>query len=301
MSDYHIPVMLEECVERLITNDSGVYVDLTHGGGGHSEAILKRLDSNGRLYAFDQDLDASKQASHSQKLTFCLSNFRFFDQWLDYYKVDKVHGIFADLGISSWQIDEVEKGFAWRFEEGVLDMRMNQSMEMTASQIVHSYDFERLWKVFGEFGEVRNSKTLAKRIVEERNKWPTKVGVRQFNALLSKLVIGDVNRYFAQVYQALRIEVNDEVGALKEALLKCAERLEVGGRLVVLTYHSLEDKIVKHYIRNGNHEGLISEDEYGRKIDVYKVVGRKFDVPSEEEKLNNPRSRSAKLRVAEKL
>lgn len=301
MSDYHKPVMLKECVEALVQSSSSVVVDLTYGGGGHSEEILKKLDSDGKLYAFDQDLDAKNQVVGHRNLKFSLANFRHFGRWLEFYGDEQVDGIFADLGVSSWQIDAAERGFAFRFNDGVLDMRMNNDSKLTASDVVLHYSYEDLVAVMSEYGEVRNSKSLASSIVDARAKWKGEVQVSQFNALLDRKYIGDKNRYFSQVYQALRIEVNDEMGALREMLEQVERHLKIGGVLVVLTYHSLEDKLVKNLMKSGSLDGKEAKNDFGQGLSPFKRVGPKFRVASEEEIVENNRARSAKLRVVEKI
>lgn len=301
MSDYHSPVMLSESVDALIQDKNGIYVDLTFGGGGHSKEIIKRLGSKGRLYAFDQDEDAIGQMEADQKLTLSLSNFRFFANWMDYYGIKEVDGIFADLGVSSWQIDEESRGFAWRMAGGLLDMRMNEHAEMTASDLVMSYSQDDIVKVLSRYGEVRNSKSLARAIVETRKKWGKEVSVSAFNSVVEKMCIGERGRYLSQVYQALRIEVNKEMQVLEEMLEQCGPMLKIGGRLAVLTYHSLEDKLVKKYMKSGSVGGEIERDDFGRSMVPFKGVGTKFLVPTDDEIELNSRSRSAKLRVVEKV
>jgi 16S rRNA (cytosine1402-N4)-methyltransferase len=300
VSDYHIPVMLSESIDALDLNEESIVVDLTFGGGGHSNEIVKRLGFNGMLYAFDQDLDAKNQLIDHQNLTFSLSNFRHFGRWLEYYERPKVDAVFADLGVSSWQIDEEQRGFAFRFNEGLLDMRMNPSAGFTASDVVMRYSQSDLVSVFSEYGEVRNSKALASAVVDARGKWNKEVSIPLFNALLDKKYIGDRNRYFSQVYQALRIEVNDEMGALRDMLVQVEKYLKPGGVFAVLTYHSLEDKLVKNVMRSGNISGKDDKDDYGNSLNPYKRKGPKYLEPTEEEVVRNNRARSAKLRVVER-
>ncbi len=301
MSDYHSPVMLNESVDVLIQDKNGIYIDLTFGGGGHSNEIIKRLDSKGRLYAFDQDEDAIRQMKPDQKLILSLSNFRFFANWMDYYGIKEVDGIFADLGVSSWQIDEESRGFAWRMAGGLLDMRMNEHAQMTASDLVLNYSQEDIVRVLSRYGEVRNSKSLARVIVESRKKWGREVSVLAFNSVVERMCIGERSRYLSQVYQALRIEVNKEMQVLEEMLEQCGPMLKTGGRLAVLTYHSLEDKLVKKYMKSGSVSGEVERDDFGRSLVPFKTVGAKFSIPTEEEIEINSRSRSAKLRVVEKV
>lgn len=300
MSSYHIPVMLRESIDALALTADSIVVDLTFGGGGHSNEILNRLGPNGVLYAFDQDLDAKNQRIDHPNLTFCLSNFRHFGRWLEYYKDVQVDAVFADLGVSSWQIDEEQRGFAFRFNEGVLDMRMNPSAGRTASDVVLKYSEQDIVAVMSEYGEVRNSKALASAIVNERSKWSDPVSIPIFNTLLDKKCIGERNRYFSQVYQALRIEVNDEMNALKDMLVQAEQYLKPGGVFAVLTYHSLEDKLVKNVMRSGTIDGKDVKDDFGNSLSPYKRKGPKYLEPSEKEIKENNRSRSAKLRVVQK-
>lgn len=292
--------MLQESIEALAVKEDSAIVDLTFGGGGHSNEIIKRLGTNGMLYAFDQDLDAKNQIIGHKNLTFSLSNFRHFGRWLDYYGCSNVDAVFADLGVSSWQIDAEQRGFAFRFNDGDLDMRMNACAGITASRVVHKYSREDLVRVLSEYGEVRNSKALASAIVEARGKWDSIVPVKVFNALLDRKCIGDRNRYFSQVYQALRIEVNDEMGALREMLVQVERYLKPGGIFAVLTYHSLEDKLVKNVMRSGAIDGKDVKDDFGNSLSPFKRKGPKYLQPSEEELVGNNRARSAKLRVVEK-
>lgn len=299
VSHYHIPVMLEPCIEGLDIDPNGIYVDLTFGGGGHSNEILKRL-TNGHLYGFDQDADAEANVPDDPKFTFIQANFRDFKKYLRLYGVQKVDGILADLGISSHQIDEPKRGFSTRFE-GELDMRMSAAMSISAKDVLNSYEEDRLHKIFGIYGEVKNAKTLAQAIVAHRASHPFTT-TESFKSLLNRYAPrGKEFKYFAQVFQALRIEVNDEMGALEEMLMQTIEVLRPGGRLVVMSYHSLEDRLVKNFINKGKFQGEAEKDFFGNLIRPLEPVTRKALVASPEEIQRNNRARSAKLRIAKKL
>ncbi len=298
---YHIPVMLKECIEGLNIKPNGIYVDLTFGGGGHSKEILKKM-TGGHLYAFDQDKDAVINAEKldSEMFTLIEGNFRYLKRYLKAYGVTKVDGILGDLGISSHQIDKGSRGFSTRFD-AELDMRMDQSAELTARNVVNGYSQDELQRVLGMYGEVRNAKTLAMAIVAERiNK--EIVTVEDLKAILNRFAKrGKENRYYAQVFQAIRIEVNEELKALEEVLEQSAEVLNKGGRLVIMSYHSLEDRPVKNFIATGKTIGGVEKDFYGNVLKPLAAVNRKPVEASEEERAINNRARSAKLRVAEKL
>lgn len=299
-STYHISVLLQECIDGLHIDPNGKYVDVTFGGGGHSKEILKHLNK-GTLYAFDQDEDAIKNIPEDDKLVFVGHNFRFLKRFLQYHNAIPVQGIMADLGISSYQIDTGDKGFSTRFE-GPMDMRMNQEAPLKASDILHDYSEEALIKIFSEYGEVRNSKTLAAAIVKARNNGLRFESTNAFTSFLEPLNMGsNPNKYFAQVFQALRIEVNDEMNALKEMLKQSYEVLDKGGFLVIITFHSLEDRIVKNFMKTGNFEGDRISDEFGRVKKYFKLVNKKPIEASKEELKLNTRSRSAKLRIAQKI
>ncbi len=297
-SVYHIPVMLAKCTEGLAIDPNGIYVDVTFGGGGHSGEILKYLEK-GHLYGFDQDRDAGINVPDSDKFTFVEANFRDLKKYLRLYGVRQVDGILADLGISSHQIDEPGRGFSTRFA-GELDMRMNQSAGISAKEVLNEYDEGRLHKIFGIYGEVKNAKTLAQAVVAERavRAFDTTEG---FTAFLKRFAPkGKDYKYYAQVFQALRIEVNDEIGALEEMLLDAVELLKPGGRLVVMSYHSLEDRLVKNLIAKGKFQGEVEKDFYGNLIRPLDPVSRGAIMADEEELAANPRARSAKLRVAKR-
>jgi 16S rRNA (cytosine1402-N4)-methyltransferase len=299
-SSYHIPVMLHEAVDALNIKPSGIYVDCTFGGGGHSAEILRHLDENGRLYVFDQDADARKNVPDDPRVVFIAHNFRHIGRFLRLHKVQKVDGILADLGVSSHQFDEPTRGFSTRFE-GDLDMRMDTRQDLTAYDVVQTYGQERLHKLFGEYGEVTNAKTLAATIVQARQSMSLKT-ISNFKNAVQGVVKGNPNKYFAQVFQALRIEVNDELGALKELLEQIPAILNPGGRVAIITFHSLEDRIVKMFFKKGSFEEEVDENPFINKEtkQELEVITKKPLVPSDEEIRMNPRSRSAKLRVAEK-
>ncbi len=296
---YHIPVLLQPCIEGLSINPDGVYLDLTFGGGGHAREILKKLDK-GHLYGFDQDEDALANAPEDDRFTFVHANFRDIKRFLRLYGVDEVHGILADLGISSHQIDEPSRGFSTRFA-GDLDMRMNQSGNITAADILNSYGENELHKMLGQYGEIKNAKTLARAIVSERIQEPI-VTIDRFKAILDKFAPRAKEfKYYAQVFQALRITVNDEMGALRDMLEQSTELLRSKGRLVIMSYHSLEDRLVKNYFNKGKFHGEIEKDFYGNLIRPLEPTNRKAIVASPEEIAQNNRARSAKLRIAEKI
>ncbi|HLW19330.1 MAG TPA: 16S rRNA (cytosine(1402)-N(4))-methyltransferase RsmH [Cyclobacteriaceae bacterium] len=296
---YHIPVMLEQCIEGLAINPNGIYVDLTFGGGGHSRQILKRLDK-GRLYGFDQDKDALANVPEDPSFTFVQANFRDLKRYLRLYKINQVDGILADLGVSSHQIDVPDRGFSTRFD-GELDMRMDTSATLTAKSILGSSSEAELHKIFGIYGEIKNAKTLAQVVVSERVNRPFNT-ISEFKDVLNRLAPrGKEFKYFAQVFQALRIAVNDEMGALEEMLVQATELLKPEGRLVVMSYHSLEDRLVKNYMSKGKFQGEVEKDFYGNVLRPLEPVVRKAIKADEEELSKNSRARSAKLRIAKKL
>jgi 16S rRNA (cytosine1402-N4)-methyltransferase len=296
---YHVPVLLKEVIDGLKIIPSGTYVDCTFGGGGHSKKILENLNDAGKLIVFDQDEDAGKNVPDDERVIFVPHNFRHLQRFLRFHKINKVNGILADLGVSSHQFNEAQRGFSTRFD-AALDMRMNQSEKMTAADVLKNFSEEKLHKIFGKYGEVTNSKTLAKTIVEFRKTQPLQT-INQFKNSVYPIVKGNPEKYFAQVFQALRIEVNDELNVLKEMLLQSVEVLQEGGRIAVITFHSLEDRIVKNFFKNGNFENEQNQDLFGNKPkNQLKVITKKPIVPSAEELKQNPRSRSSKLRIAEK-
>jgi len=293
--------MLIECIEALSINPAGAYVDVTFGGGGHSLAILENL-REGKLIAFDQDEDAKRQAENiqSRSFTFCQANFRYMKQYLKLSGVTQVDGVLADLGISSHQIDSPERGFSTRFE-GPLDMRMDRKSNQTAATILNQYSEEELHKIFGMYGELKNARTAAKAVTIARAKQALTTTLELKNALQSIAPRGKEHKYFAQVFQALRIEVNQEMKALEDFLHQCGEVLKPGGRLVVMSYHSLEDRMVKNYINTGKVFGELEKDFFGNPIKPFQAINRKPIEASEKEIEENKRARSAKLRIAEKL
>jgi 16S rRNA (cytosine1402-N4)-methyltransferase len=297
---YHVPVMLRECVEALNIKPDGVYVDVTFGGGGHSREILARLGDKGKLYAFDQDPDALANAFQDERFVLIHQNFRFLKNNLRLQGVKKVDGILADLGVSSHQFDEAERGFSIRFDAS-LDMRMDQVGDLDAKRVISTYSEGELHRVFGMYGEIQNAKSLANAVVTARLTKPINT-VSDLKLAIAKLVPrGKENKYFAQLFQALRIEVNKELEALQEFLLQAESILEPAGRLVVMSYHSLEDRLVKNFMAKGKFRGDVEKDFYGNEIKPFKLITRKAIVASEEEISSNSRARSAKLRVAEKL
>ncbi|GAB3204500.1 16S rRNA (cytosine1402-N4)-methyltransferase [Pontibacter aydingkolensis] len=298
--EYHRPVLFEESVDALAIKPDGVYVDVTFGGGGHSSLIASKL-TDGKLYSFDQDRDAEEQSKKidSPAFQFVRANFRDLKKYLRLYGVKQVDGILADLGVSSHQFNVPERGFSTRFE-GPLDMRMNAEAGTTAEEVLETYSEEQLHRIFGIYGEVKNARTLARTIVEKRARKPFETIGEFKQAISSCTPKGKENKYLAQVFQALRIEVNDEMKALEEMLEQAAEVLKPGGRLVVISYHSLEDRLVKNFIAKGKFFGEVEKDLFGNEKKPLDAVNRKPIVPSEQELLENSRSRSAKLRIAEK-
>src|SRR5688572_2276037 len=298
---YHVPVLLQEVIDGLSIHPNGVYVDCTFGGGGHSLEILKLLDAEGRLVVFDQDADARNNVPDDDRVIFVQHNFRHLQRFLRLHKITRVDGILADLGVSSHQFDTADRGFSTRFE-GDLDMRMDQRQQLTAFEVVNTYTEQQLHKLFEQYGEVTNSKTLARTIVQIRKTASLKT-ISNFKQALHAVVKGNPNKYFAQVFQALRIEVNDELGALKEMLQQVPPLLKPSGRVAIITFHSLEDRIVKNFFRKGNfEEEEVDVDPFGLKTSTppLKAITKKPIVPTEAEMKRNPRARSARLRVAEK-
>jgi len=305
MSAYHEPVMLQRCIEGLAIRPEGTYVDVTFGGGGHSQEIVGRLEE-GTLYAFDQDADAkvnaeklSDQLEQKRSFTFIESNFRYLRRYLKFHGVTQVDGILADLGVSSHQINEGARGFSTRFD-GELDMRMDQNADKSAFHVVNEYEESDLIHILSAYGEIKNARTLANAIIRERATPITRS--QQLKEIASKLAPrGREAKYLAQVYQAIRIEVNDEMGALKEFLEQTTEVIKPGGRLVVMSYHSLEDRLVKNFINTGNFKGKMEKDFYGHEIRPFKPITKKPIVAEEEEIDKNKRARSAKLRIGERV
>lgn len=297
---YHVPVLLNEVIDGLRINPDGIYVDCTFGGGGHSKAILEKLGAKGKLVAFDQDTDAKKNLPADERLIFVSHNFRHLQRFLRLEGITAVDGIMADLGVSSHQFDEAERGFSTR-HNAELDMRMDQRQTLTAFDVVNTYTEQRLHKLFEQYGEVTNAKTLAKTIVQVRSTASLKT-IDAFKNALREIVKGNPNKYFAQVFQALRIEVNDELGALKEMLQQIPSLLKPGGRVAIITFHSLEDRLVKNFFRRGSFDEPEENPFINTEtVNELMIVNRKPILPSEKELKQNPRSRSAKLRVAEKV
>lgn len=297
LQNYHTPVLLQECIDGLDIWPGGIYVDCTFGGGGHSAAILKQLNENGKLIVFDQDEDARKNIPNDERVIFVPQNFRHLQRFLRLLKAPKVDGILADLGVSSHQFDEAARGFSIRFD-AALDMRMDQRQPLTAADILKNFSESQLHKMFEQYGEVTNAKTLAKAIVSQRTLAPVRT-ISEFKNAVHAIVKGNPQKYFAQVFQALRIEVNDELGALKDLLQQSLSVLKPGGRIAVITFHSLEDRIVKNFFRDGTFENTAIDDVYGHRFEnPLKVITKKPVTATEKELKENTRSRSAKLRVA---
>lgn len=304
---YHIPVLLNESIDGLNIQPGGIYVDVTMGGGGHSHAILKRLDANAHLYSFDQDADAEANLKQNhgddllndERFTFVRSNFRYLKNWMRYHGVEQIDGLLADLGVSSHHFDDESRGFSFRFESP-LDMRMNKRSSKTAADIVNNYTEEALADIFYLYGELKNSRKIASLLVKARQEKKIET-TGDFIAVVEPLFKREREKKdLAKLFQALRIEVNGEMSALKELLMSVVDMLKPGGRLSVITYHSLEDRIVKNIMKAGNIEGKIEQDFFGRINTPFKLINNKVIVPTDEEQEQNPRSRSAKLRIAEK-
>ncbi|MBF6597235.1 MAG: 16S rRNA (cytosine(1402)-N(4))-methyltransferase RsmH [Fermentimonas sp.] len=297
---YHVPALLNESIDGLKVLPSGIYVDVTFGGGGHSREILNRLGENGRLLGFDQDEDAVANIIPDNRFTFVRSNFRYLKNFLRYHGINQVDGVIADLGVSSHHFDDSVRGFSFRFS-GDLDMRMNRGASLNAADILNEYQEEKLADVFYKWGELKNARRIASSVVEYRSKKKIEK-TDDLLEIVSPFTRRDKEKkILAQAFQALRIEVNGEMDALTEMLVQSLEVLKPGGRLSVISYHSLEDRLVKNFFRTGNFEGNLEKDFFGNPLTPFEVVNRKVIVPSDEEQRNNPRSRSAKLRVAEKI
>lgn len=296
MSEYHNPVLLKDSVDALIINESGIYVDCTFGGGGHSREILNRLDHNGKLFSFDQDVDAIRNKIDDDRFELVEQNFRFLKNNLRFRGVKQVDGVLGDLGVSSHQFDTPERGFSTRFD-GELDMRMNQNAVLSAKTIINEYEEEELARIFYDFGELQGSYRLAREVVKARadKQIETIEELKQVFSFIPKM---KENKFFAQMFQALRIEVNDEMAALKDMLTQCGEVVKPGGRLVIISYHSLEDRLTKRYMKNGMFEGEPERDMYGNWSAPFKPLQSKVIVPTQEEINENPRARSAKMRIA---
>ena len=298
--EYHVPVLLRQALDGLAIKPGGIYVDCTFGGGGHSKELLKQLNADGKLFAFDQDADAGKNVPADSRITFVPNNFRHLQRFMRLHKVPQADGIMADLGVSSHQFDEPERGFSTRFD-AALDMRMDRRQTVTAFEVVNTYSEQQLHTLFEQYGEVTNAKTLARTIVAIRSSAALKT-ISNFKAALHAVVKGNPNKYFAQVFQALRIEVNDELGVLRELLEQIPPLLKPGGRVVIITFHSLEDRLVKNFFRKGSFaEEEVHPFENAVSASTLKIITKKPITADAEELKRNPRSRSAKLRVAEKM
>jgi 16S rRNA (cytosine1402-N4)-methyltransferase len=297
--EYHVPVLLKESLDALQIRPDGIYIDATFGAGGHSKPILKQLSAKGHLYGFDQDVDVEENLLDIDNFTFIRSNFRHIHRFMRLYQQDAVDGILMDLGVSSHQINMPERGFSYRYD-APLDMRMNQSAEFNATDLINTYERDDLQEVFSKYGEVRNARTLADRIVSMRSHRTIET-TTQLNELLDQVTMGPRVKYYSRVYQAIRMEVNDEMGALKEALEGGLRSLGKGGRLVVISYHSLEDRMVKRFFKTGNVEGVLKKDEYGHILKEIKQINKKLILPTGEEIKRNNRARSAKMRIGEKV
>ena len=296
---YHNPVLLNESISGLNINPSGIYVDVTYGGGGHSQEILKNLNSNGKLIAFDQDQDAIENKSNDSRLNLVKSNFKYLNNFLNYFKINEIDGLLADFGISSHQIDNKNRGFSTRYNSK-LDMRMNSTQKIDAKAIVNDYDKDQLEYIFKNFGELRNYKKVTEKIISERAKKSIET-TGDLKKILAPLVrVKDENKFLAQVFQSIRIEVNDELEVIRTLLSESSKYIKKGGRLVCISYHSLEDRIVKKFIQNGGFNDEVTSDLYGNKNTIFKKVGKMITPSNQEIKINN-RSRSAKLRIAEKI
>ncbi len=296
---YHIPVLYKESIKGLNIKPAGIYIDATFGGGGHSKGIINHLNYQGHLYGFDQDAEAEKNSIQDPRFTFIQSNFRYIQNFLQYHQITQVDGILADLGVSSHHFDEKERGFSFRLG-GSLDMRMNQKSQKTAEEILNTYEEKRLADIFYRYGELRNSRKIASSIIKSREKKQID-SIESFIELISPLFSPNrLQKDLAKVFQALRIEVNEELLALEELLISAEQLLKKGGRLVIITYHSLEDRIVKNVMKSGNIKGIVKKDFYGNIISPYEMITGRVITPDEDEIKQNSRARSAKLRIAEK-
>ena len=296
---YHVPVLLKESVDGLYIQPDGIYVDVTFGGGGHSKEILSRLGKNGHLYSFDQDADAEKNIVHDDRFTFVRSNFRYIGQWMRYYGVEQIDGLLGDLGVSSHHFDDETRGFSFRFD-APLDMRMNKRAGQTAADVLNNYSEEQLSDVFYLYGELKNARRIAKAVSDYRRQQSIQTTGQLTEATEALMRSEREKKDMARLYQALRIEVNHEMDALRDMLKGATALLREGGRLSIITYHSLEDRIVKNVMKAGNAEGKVEQDFFGRISSPYRLVN-KVTTPTDEEQQRNPRSRSAKLRIAEKM
>jgi 16S rRNA (cytosine1402-N4)-methyltransferase len=300
MMSYHNPVMLKEAIDALEIKSTGVYVDVTYGGGGHSAEILKRLGKNGRLIAFDKDLDAQRNKNTDKRLFFVDQDFKYLENYISFFGFSKIDGLLADLGVSSHQFDLAERGFSFRFES-MLDMRMDQRNKQTASRILQEYSEKDLADMFFNFGELRNARKIAATIVSHRKKQALKSNKDLYECLLPFIPKMQEHKFLAKVYQAIRIELNEEMESLKEMLLATTKVIKTGGNLVVLSYHSIEDRLVKNFIKTGNFKGEAEKDFFGKPIKPFESNNNKAITAGDEEIKNNNRARSAKLRIAKKL
>ena len=298
--DYHIPVLLHDSVEGLVNNPDGIYVDVTFGGGGHSSLILEKLSEKGKLFAFDQDSEAFENDLKDARFQLIHGNFKYIKNFLKYYGIEKVDGILADLGVSSHHFNEEDRGFSFRFDSP-LDMRMNKESKLDALQVINEYPEQKLSDIFYQYGEIHNARKLARAIVSQRKNETIKTTFQLINIIEPLAKKHQEHKYFAQVFQAIRIEVNQELEALRILLDKSISLLNPKGRLSVITYHSLEDRLVKNFIKKGNFSGKEEKDFYGNLQRPFKEINRKVILPTDEELKANPRARSAKLRIAEKI
>lgn len=297
-SSYHIPVLLEEVIDGLRIREDGVYVDVTFGGGGHAKPILDRMNAKGRLFGFDQDIQAAGNVPDDGRFTFIHANFRYLKHFMLYYGISHLDGVLADLGVSSHHFDDALRGFSYRFD-GEIDMRMNRGADKSAQHVFQNYSAAQLQEMFSAFGEVRNAKSLAQLIVEGRTSAEIKTA-EQFIAVIERCIRGDRKRYLSQVFQAVRMEVNDEMNALLEMLEQAAELLCPGGRMAVLSYHSIEDRAVKNFFKTGNTAGIVQQDSYGNRYGGLDLVNKRPIEAGKQERMKNTRSASAKLRIAQK-
>ena len=297
---YHVPVLLDESIDGLAIQPGGIYADMTFGGGGHSKEILRHLGKKGHLYGFDQDADAENNIVEDGRFTFVRSNFRYVKQWMRYYGVEQIDGVLADLGVSSHHFDDETRGFSFRFD-APLDMRMNRRAGLTAADVVNNYDEQQLADVLYFYGELKNARKTASQIVKARSQHRIETTGDLLRLLGADPESTQWKKEMARLFQALRMEVNHEMEALKEMLAGVTQMLRPGGRLVVITYHSLEDRLVKNVMKAGNAEGRVQQDFFGRAETPFRLVNNKVIVPTDEEQQRNPRSRSAKLRIAEKI
>lgn len=297
--EYHNPVLRQPSVDYLVSDPNGVYVDVTYGGGGHSRTIMEKLDQ-GRLVAFDQDADAQSQLIEDERFTFVASNFKNLSRFLKYHQAYPVDGILADLGVSSHQFDTPERGFSYR-EDGALDMRMNTQSGKSAQDVINQYDEKALSDIFYRYGELSDGRALARRILKAREEQPILTTQQLVEVLRPALLRGKENKSLSKIFQAIRIEVNQEMSVLEDFLTQTVDALKVGGRLVIISYHSLEDRLVKNFMRSGRLDGEVKKDFFGNPLTPFKLITRKAIQPEDEEINDNPRARSAKLRVAEKI